>query len=82
MAPRYVCTFCGRQLRPKQNGVYGIEMAEFGPYKIWYADLWECPECTQEILAGFGLKCLAEHYEDDFDKVLKRAEAGKNIYFR
>ena len=50
MAPFYVCAKCenkyvpedtglGTEMRPETNGVYVIEMADFGPYKVWRADL-------------------------------------------
>jgi len=42
------------------------EYANFGPYKIWYADLWKCPNCKNEIIVGFGWNPVAEHFQNDF----------------
>lgn len=88
MAPYYVCPNCGsgedqrgKQMFPKRNGVYVIEMAKFGPYKVWMADLWECPRCAYQVIAGFGLNALAEHYQQPFQEVLERAKASDHVYY-
>lgn len=54
-------------MRVKQNGVTVEELTEDGrPYKLWDAELLECVECGVEIIAGFGLSPLAEHYQPDY----------------
>ena len=50
------------------------EYANFGPYKIWYADLWKCPNCKNEIIVGFGCAPVAEHFQKDFQYWLKKVE--------
>ena len=63
MAPYtpYLCG-CGRFLRVKQNSVTVEEVTEDGqPYKLWSADLWACPACGVEIIAGFARAPLADH---------------------
>ena len=67
---KLVCVKCECELRPEINGVGVIETASFGPYKIWHADLWQCPGCGIAIVAGFGQQPIVEHFED-FDKELK-----------
>ena len=58
---------CGRFMRVKQNSVTVEELLEDGaPYKLWDADLWECPECGVEIVTGFACEPLAEHYQPDY----------------
>jgi hypothetical protein len=62
----YLCG-CGRFMRPKKNSVTVEELTEDGaPYKLWDADLWECPECGVEIIAGFGQGPIAEHYQPTY----------------
>lgn len=80
MAPYYACAKCNTVMRCEKNEVYVIEMADFGPYKIWFADLWICPGCGNEVIAGFAVEPLAEHYEDHFQKWLARAEASDYCY--
>jgi hypothetical protein len=54
-------------MRPKRNSVTVEELTENGwPYKLWDADLWACPECGAEIIAGFGNGPIAEHYQRDY----------------
>jgi hypothetical protein len=40
------------------------------PYKLWVADLWECPECAHQIVVGFGHGPVREHHEEDFEAVV------------
>lgn len=92
MAPLYVCAECqnshvtheialGVEMIPEKNHIYVIEMADFGPYKVWFADLWRCPKCGHKVIAGFGLKCVSQHYQDNFQAVLERAQASGEIYY-
>ena len=41
---RRACAKCQVELHAVENGVYILEMADFGPYKLWNADKWGCPE--------------------------------------
>jgi hypothetical protein len=54
-------------MRVKKNSVTVEELLEDGaPYKLWDADVWECPDCGSEVIAGFGARPLAEHYQPDY----------------
>lgn len=64
--PGYACAGCKVLLRPRKNDVTVLITASFGPYQIWQADLWECPECSQQVILGYGMKPWAEHYQPDF----------------
>lgn len=37
------------------------------PYKLWIADLWECPDCGHELIAGWATGPLLEHYQPEFN---------------
>jgi hypothetical protein len=80
--PKMVCVPCEVELKPQENGVLVIETAAFGPYKVWYADLWRCPKCDHETVAGFGNGPLKEHFEDGFEEWLDiaKAKASHIIY--
>lgn len=80
----YICTKCEIRMRPEKNDVHVEEYAGNGPYKIWSADLWKCPSCGIEIIAGFGFNPLVEHFQEklyaDFKKgvthrILEKPEA-------
>jgi hypothetical protein len=65
-ASNYLCG-CGRFMRVKKNSVTVEELLEDGgPYKLWDADLWACPECGTEVISGFAKLPLAEHYQADY----------------
>jgi hypothetical protein len=69
--PRMICPYCQCEYRMETAGVNVIEMAAFGPYRIWRADMWACPGCGQRIIAGFSAKAH-EHYEPDFREIYQR----------
>ncbi len=66
MPHKPVCVSCQREMRPEQNGVGCLDMADFGPYKLWDSDKWKCPSCGYEILSGFGQGPISEHYQERF----------------
>ena len=58
---------CGLFLRIKKNGVTVEQLDGYGePYKLWDADLYECPECNLEIISGFGSAPLAEQWQPSY----------------
>ena len=42
------------------------------PYRLWHGDKWGCPSCGAEIVIGFGLKPLAEHFQPDFSETVRK----------
>ena len=75
-----VCLKCQKQYKVKKAGVWVIEMADFGPYKIWMADLKECPICHHEVISGFAQHAVTEHYQSGFNEVLEQAKKSGNCY--
>ena len=69
--PKLVCVTCEIELKPECNGTLVVETARFGPCKLWHADMWKCPACGKEIVAGFGLEPIAEHYEPNFADIMR-----------
>ena len=43
-----------------------MELASFGPYKLWSADLWGCRGCNAEVILGFPSNPVREHFQPDF----------------
>lgn len=66
MPYKLVCPDCQSEYHVEKSGVLVIEMASFGPYKVWDADLLECYGCHKTIISGFGSEPLMEHYEPGF----------------
>jgi len=71
---RIVCVACKLEFRPAKNGVAAIESSTFGPYKLWETDRLACPGCGVEILSGFGLQAIAEHYQPGFAETVSRLQ--------
>ena len=67
MYHRPVCTKCQLEMRPEKNGVGVLDMADFGPYQLWDADSYKCPNCQFEIVVGFGQVPVAHHHEEGFN---------------
>jgi len=79
--PKMVCTKCEREFKPKRNGVHVHELMknDTAIYKIWDADLWECPDCNSEVVAGFGRVPMAEHFETEQMQAVLTFERRANI---
>ena len=65
------CVKCRVFMVPKKTGVFveegmPLEDKTWGPYKLWMADLAECPSCGFELLVGFGRESLGEHYQANY----------------
>lgn len=71
---RPVCTKCNCELHPEKNGVGILDMAKFGPYELYDADLWKCPKCGLEVVGGFAYNPISAHHEDNFQSEIKRYE--------
>lgn len=72
-----VCLPCRKMFGKKKNGVpleEGMPRAggEWGSYKLWMGDLWQCEGCGAEIVVGFGLAPVAEHYQANYPEMLAR----------
>ena len=71
--PKLICVECEVALKPGTNGVYVAETFQQNTkiLRMWCADLWECPLCGYQVVAGFG-KETKHHFELDLE-----AEAEK-----
>lgn len=49
-----VCVKCQVKFRPEKNGfkVIDLFLNNSKPYQIWDADMWECPQCGTQKIAG------------------------------
>ena len=80
MNHRPVCVKCRTEMRPETNGVGLLDMAEYGPYKVWDADLYKCPTCSYEIVTGFGVDAISHHIDEDFDHTVNGYRNGPGLY--
>jgi hypothetical protein len=59
-----------------------MQMGE-APYRLWRADLWACPGCDAQVVAGFsdnGFLLIAEHYQREFQAELETIKAQRFVY--
>ena len=80
MYHRPVCVKCQTEMRPETNGVGLLDMASYGPYKVWDADLYKCPTCSYEIVVGFGTNAISHHTDKDFDRTLDHYRTSSGLY--
>lgn len=91
--PKPVCVPCQRFFRPKRNGFAVVEGRPIGndappgtsapdrwlPYKLWESDMYECQGCGAQILVGFGMAPISEHYKPGFADAVTRHAATLQI---
>lgn len=44
---------------------------EWAPYKLWVADLWECPDCGHQLVTGFGGGPVVERHHAEFNQTIR-----------
>lgn len=79
---RPICVKCEVEFRMKIAGIYVKEMYRHNQevYKVWSADLWECPLCGTQIVFGFGNNPLAHGSdEEEMREVLKKLENPERV---
>ncbi len=81
--PKLVCVQCELEYKIAVTGNYVIEMFcdPPEPYKIFNGDRWECPGCGHQIIAGFALDPLAEHFQDKFSGLLNKIFESKDTIY-
>jgi len=82
--PKSVCAKCEVELKPEHNGVIVAEMMHNNTeiYKLWFADLWKCPECGIEVVLGFGVQPYMEHFDGDLNAKLEELKlSGRRIIY-
>lgn len=64
------------------DGQSGKDSVGWTAYKLWVGDLWECPGCHTQTVAGVAHSRVAEHYENDFEDKLTRTGAMQNLFVK
>lgn len=69
-----VCVSSAQQFVLLKNEVAVIETMgdDLIPYKLWAADLLECPESGIKIIAGFGQNPISHCHEPDFKQLVAK----------
>jgi len=77
-----ICVNCNVAYITKKNGVVVEELADFGSYKLWNADLKKCPKCYHQIISGFSQQSFAEHYQKGYKNILKKIKKYGCYYYQ
>ena len=76
---RPICVKCQKEYKVEKQGVTTELMTTFSSkpasLELYDSDLWECPMCGHQIIGGFGQRPFAQHFEENYQEVLK--EVGK-----
>ena len=81
---KLVCVNCRTQFRIKKNGILTVDMFQDPPepYEAYEGDMWECPGCKTQVIAGFGTVPIAVHFEPhEMQVCISRAKlAGRCVH--
>jgi DNA-directed RNA polymerase subunit RPC12/RpoP len=76
--PTIICAKCNKKMVNIKSGAKVIECTEDGmPYKIFNADVMECPKCQFRV-CNTAIQPFTEHWIDNFARHLQQAK--ENIY--
>lgn len=75
-----ICLKCSVSYITKKQGIVVNELAHFGSYKLWEADLKECPVCHHQIISGFAQKNFSEHFQIGHKENLEKAKEKRILY--
>ena len=77
-----ICVMCGMEFKVLRTGVYVFEMfnSDKDVYRIWQADKLSCRKCGIEIVDGYGINPIAEHFQEDFEKIKVRIPESNIVY--
>lgn len=78
-----ICIKCSRRMVKEKSGVVVAELLRSGQvYKLWYADLFRCPECSIEVISDLADHAFAEKFTSNFTETLDRCKLGKIYEWR
>lgn len=77
---RLICSKCLQQMYVKEAGAYVLESTEgaLEPKKVFSADVWACPTCDTEVVAGFGIDPIASQHDIWYRKVMEDARTARS----
>jgi|WetSurMetagenome_2_1015567.scaffolds.fasta_scaffold01396_22 hypothetical protein len=81
--PRPLCVKCQVEFKPERNDVVVDVLDGHGKsYQLWCADLWECPQCGNQIITGYGNEPYARRGQVDYAKVLRASRANLEYVYQ
>ncbi len=74
---RPVCVKCQCEMRCVKTGADIVVMSGCEPYQIWQADIFGCPSCGVEVIAGWASKPWKAQHDPDFDELVSRLQDAR-----
>ena len=75
-----LCLDCNVEYVPWRIGVKVLETyLNDQPYKLWNADLMQCPGCGRQIVARFGGQGM-DHNDETFELRLWKADQEGDVF--
>lgn len=71
--PKAVCK-CGSIFKPYKNGAIVEMLVNGSPYYKIYSDKLKCKGCGMIIYTGFAKQPISEHYMEDYNDEMNRAD--------
>jgi hypothetical protein len=68
---RPICVKCKVEMHPEQNGVQVEFLVEGRSLELYEGDKWKCRECGIEVISGFGIQPVAEHWHENYARTVK-----------
>lgn len=68
-----VCVQCQRCFRREESGTVIIETTPSGPYALWFADMFVCPECGAKVTSSTANTPYFRQFDPGFDAAVDRA---------
>ena len=55
-----ICVKCRKSMRCKKNE-FMVKESDGQDRAVWSGDMYECPECGQQVVVGFGLPMMGDN---------------------
>lgn len=69
MILKTVCLKCSREMKVDEIGVHVLELdAQGKPYKLWHADVLECPKCSRRVVCRFADRPISQQGVNGFSR--------------
>ena len=71
-----VCVKCQVEMKVGKVGIWVLDKASFGDYKLTSADMHECPKCGYQIVTSFA-EVSMHHHEEGFAELVEKIRANE-----
>ena len=85
----HACMGCKEQYVPLKNDIFVAQTEvcvrnltlDQTIYKLWCADLLECPQCNHIIISGYGQEPVSTWHQDNHRELIERVRAEGSLFY-